>query len=51
MAALAAVVPPVEGPCLAEEPADRDDGVGKVEERLEDVLVVTGFHIGNHQLL
>ena len=32
MAALAAAVPPVEGPCLADEPADRDDGVGKVEE-------------------
>src|ERR1700749_3504753 len=34
-----AVVPPVEGPCLADEPADGDDGVGEVEERLDDVLV------------
>jgi hypothetical protein len=31
--------PPADGPCLADEPADRDDGVGKVEERLDDVLV------------
>ena len=36
MVALAAAVPPVEGPCLADEPADRDDGVGKVEECADD---------------
>ena len=36
MAALAAAVPPVEGPCLADESADRDDGVGKVEECADD---------------
>ena len=41
----------VEGPCLADEPADRDDGGGEVEERVDDVLVVTGSHVGNHQLL
>src|SRR5689334_25256297 len=34
-----AVVPPGEGPCRADEPADGDDGVGEVEERLDDVLV------------
>src|SRR5437764_14634701 len=34
-----AVVPPVEGPCLADEPADCDDRVGEVEERVDDVFV------------
>src|SRR5690348_5465465 len=31
--------PPVEGPCLADEPADCDDCVGEVEERVDDVFV------------
>ena len=39
MAPWRAAFPPVEGPCLADEPADRDDGVGKVGERVDDVLV------------
>src|SRR5215467_5923014 len=34
-----AAVPPVEGPCLADEPADCDDGVGEVEEGVDDVFV------------
>jgi hypothetical protein len=51
MAALAGGRPTGRGPCLADEPADRDDGFGKVEQRLNDVLVVTGSHVGNHQLL
>ena len=33
-----AAVPPVEGPCLADEPTDCDDGVGEVEERVDDFL-------------
>ena len=34
-----AALPPVESPCLADEPADGDDRVGEVEERVDDVLV------------
>jgi hypothetical protein len=29
-------VPSVKGPCLADEAADGDDGVGEVEERVDD---------------
>src|ERR1700745_3605396 len=32
-------VPPVEGPCLADEATVGDDGVGEVEEGVDDVLV------------
>src|ERR1700749_4381218 len=32
-------VPPVEGPCLADEATDGDDGVGEVEEGGDEVLV------------
>src|SRR2546430_340263 len=32
-------VPPVSDPCLANQATDGDDGVGKVEERVDDVLV------------
>jgi hypothetical protein len=32
-------VPPVEGPCLADEPTDCDDRVGEVEERVDDILI------------
>src|ERR1700745_1862287 len=32
-------VPPVEGPCLADEATDGDDGVGEVEEGVDDILV------------
>jgi hypothetical protein len=31
-------VPSVEGPCLADEATQRDDGVGEVEERVDDGL-------------
>ena len=32
-------VPPVEDPCLTDEPAECDDRVGEVEEGVDDVLV------------
>src|SRR5437764_11292008 len=31
--------PPVEGPCLADEPTDCDDRIGEVAERVDDVLI------------
>lgn len=33
-------VPPAGGPCLADQAADRDDGIGKVEERVDDLLAL-----------
>jgi hypothetical protein len=39
-------VPRVGGPCLADQAADGDDGVGQVEERVGDVLAARGQQRG-----